>query len=526
MRLAGSSTVVENSNSFSYWLWENFLSYDKSFGDHTINIVAGMSAERSLYRYTNIVGGPMGADLESYSDFHYITSQDNDDIDGELFDDRKVSYFGRFTYGFKDRYLLQGSLRRDGASSSYLPKQGRWGIFPSVSAGWIVSNEEFLKNVPAVTYLKVRGSWGMNGSIKSLGNYLYAGALTSANLTYPAADGTFLIPIEPSQLDNPDLKWETSVQTDFGFDLRFFNDRLNFSADYYNKKTKDLLTVATPPYEAGNIAPYINAGDVENSGFEFELGWKEVVSEDISYSVNLNLATLHNEVTYLNPLVTRLNGAQVNGNSWLATAFEKGFPVWYFRGFKTNGIDPVTGDPVIVDDDENGTINTNDHTYLGSPHPDLIFGGNLSFNYKGFDLGVFLQGTYGNEIIMSFMRLDRQGINRMKIFYDDRWTPTNTDATMPRAGTDPAGFNGDLMIQDGSYLRVKEIQFGYTLPTSVLKTLKLKNLRAYASLENYITFTKYPGIDPEIGGGNSDIGVDRGFYPVPRRVILGATVTF
>ncbi|HUW94050.1 MAG TPA: SusC/RagA family TonB-linked outer membrane protein, partial [Bacteroidales bacterium] len=345
LRYNDAASVNEDIDNWYTWLWDNFATYTRKIGDHDITVMAGMSSQDYKHRATSLYASPMAVGQENYSEFDYVSSETADNVGGYTSQDRLIGYFGRVSYAFKERYLLQGNIRRDGASLSKLPKVGRWGVFPSFSAGWVASNEDFFPK-SYITYAKLRGSWGKNGSLSNLDSYSYIGFITSSGLQYPLPDGTMGIPSEPNCLNNLELTWETSVQTDIGIDLRALKDKLSFTVDYYNKKTTDLLTPNTPPYEAGNTASFINAGDVVNKGVEFEVGFRDNRGE-LQYSVNLNLATNDNKVTYLNPSIARLLGPNV-GPGWLATATEVGYPIWYFRGYKTDGIDPVTGDAIFV----------------------------------------------------------------------------------------------------------------------------------------------------------------------------------
>jgi TonB-linked SusC/RagA family outer membrane protein len=530
LRYNAAPSDNENDDYWNTWQWENFASFAKKIGDHDFSLMAGMSSQESRHRTTGLFASPIAVNQESYSEFDYVTSQTSDNVSGSTTLDRLIGYFGRLSYAYKEKYLLQGNIRRDGASLSKLPKAGRWGTFPSFSAGWVASNEEFFPKPFFITYAKVRGSWGKNGSLSNLGSYNYVGFITSSGLKYTLADGTMGIPSEPNRLNNPDLTWETSVQTDIGVDLRAWKDKLSFAIDYYNKKTTDLLTPNSPPSEAGNTAAFINAGDVVNKGLEFEIGLKNNAGE-LQYSIDLNLATNHNMVTYLNPNLSRILGPNV-GTGWQATAFEKGYPIWYFRGYKTAGINPATGDAIFVDVNGDGKITSDDQTMIGNPHPKLIYGGNINLSYKGFDLSVFLQGMSGNQDIIGWIRNDRAYCNKITALTDNHWSPTNTTGTMPGANASALSWNSDLLVFNASYLRIKQIQLGYNLPSSLLKSIKLSGLRLYISFDDFFTFTKYPGFDPDAGSSTSqttsdqDIGVDRGIYPASRKTMLGASVSF
>jgi len=299
---------------------------------------------------------------------------------------------------------------------------------------------------------------------------------------------------------------------------------LSLTADYYNKKTKDLITTNTPPIEAGNNASPINGGNVVNKGFDFETSWRSEIGE-LKYSISANLSTLKNEVTYLDPTISRITGASVN--RWTATAFEKGYPVWYFRGYKTNGIIPETGDINIVDINNDGQINSNDFTYIGSAIPDITFGATLNLEYKNFDMTVFAQGQSGNDVLMGMLRTDRPTTNKLSLFYTDRWTPSNTNASRPAATVDENYWNSDQMLFDGSFIKIKQVQLGYTVPKNLSDRLKIGKTRVYMSLDDYFIFTKYPGMDPEAAStSNNSIGIDRGFFPISKKVLFGLSLNF
>jgi TonB-linked SusC/RagA family outer membrane protein len=516
------------------WLWENFASYKKRIGHQSFSVVLGTSAQDYTHTYMGAQGGPMIMERPNFSQLNFIATQKYDQVNGSFDENRLLSYYGRLSYSFKNKYLFEASFRRDGAGLSQLPKSGRWGLFPAVSAGWIISSEDFFpKSEEGISYLKLRASWGKNGSLSNLGGYQYASLITSTSngfaLVYPLTNTNFATVYEPTQLANPNLKWETSIQTDVGLDLRALNSRLSFTTDYYIKKTSGLITQNTPPFEAGNTAAPINAGDVLNRGFEFNLGYNnDALGGDLKYSVNLNFSTLHNKVTYLNPQLSMLYGAKV-GTSWTATAFSKGYPVWYFYGYKTNGINKKTGNPNFVDINGDGIINAQDKTFIGSPIPKVLFGGNFNVSYKQLYLSVTLQGSAGNKVLMGWIRTDRPTINIPTYFYKNRWTPQNTNGTMPKAGADPKTWNSDILVFDASYLNVQQIQLGYNFSPSILKKMRLSRLRVYLSMDNFFIITKYPGMTPMVGtntGANNNYGIDHGTYPMARSVMIGTSISF
>jgi TonB-linked SusC/RagA family outer membrane protein len=519
-----TSVTVTNTDSY-YWLWENFASYTNNFNGHNINLLAGMSAEAKNSRFTQASGGPMIREDENYSELSFLASQDNSAVAGQPFLDKKASYFGRVSYDYQGKYLLQATVRRDGAGSSLLPPENRWGVFPSFSLGWVFTEESFFPE-SFISYGKLRASWGENGSLSNLTNYMYNSSIYSTYLLYQLGNGNMYTASVPNRLNNPELTWETSVQTDIGLDLRMLNDRINLTMDYYNKVTTDLITPNTPPLESGNNPSAVNGGDVTNRGFEFELEYRKLTG-DFTYSISGNFATLHNKVTYLNPTIQRISGGETSGAATFYTAFEEGLPVWYFRGYQTDGIDDATGQPVFIDQNDDLIINENDKTYIGSAIPNLTYGGNISLSYKGFDFIATLQGQSGSENMILWMRNDLPGSNIPQFLYDDRWTSENTDGTRPKAGFDPKTLTSDQMVFDGSYMRIKQLQIGYNLPGELLNRIKLKSARVYVSLEDYFTFTSYPGMDPEAGSViNSNLGLDKGMYPVTKKALFGISVSF
>ena len=317
-------------------------------------------------------------------------------------------------------------------------------------------------------------------------------------------------------------------QINVGIDARFLNDRLTFSLDYFDKKTKDLLVNGTTPslIVGGKTSP-MNAGNVSNKGWEIELGWRDHIG-DFQYSVRGNLATLKNEVTYLDPSLTRLSGVNFHTNT--ITFFEEGYPVYYFRGYKFKGVDPETGDPIFHDLDNSGNLNDGDLDYIGDAIPDFTYGLTLTAAWKGFDLTVFATGSHGNDIFNCINRSDIPTYNKMKeVFYDNRWTPNNTGGTVPGANAknmDKYAVS-DALVYDGSYFKIKQIQLGYSIPKQLLKKVCVNNLRLYASLDDFFTFTSYPGFDPEAAANaTAGMGVDKGAYPCSKKVVLGFNIEF
>ncbi len=521
-----ATSTSDNNSILSHWQWENFASYAKNLGDHNFNLLAGISAESIDRRFTNAQGGPMIREDANYADLSYISGQANDFVSGASYLDRKFSMFGRVTYDYLSKYLFQASIRRDGAGSSYLPPANRFGIFPSFSAGWVFTEEDFFPDT-FINFGKLRASWGMNGSLSNLGNYDYMSSITStgtAALLYTLGDGKLYTVSVPNRLDNPNLRWEASVQTDIGVDLRMFDSRLTLTMDYFYKKTTDLITPNTPPLESGNTPSAVNGGDVLNSGVEIDLGYRNEIG-DFKYGVRGNISFLHNEVTYLNPSIQRISST--DRARAVITAFEQGHPVWYMRGYETAGVNETTGQAIIVDQNSDGLINENDKVMLGSAIPSITYGANIDFAWKGLDFIMSLQGQSGNEGAIVWYRSDWPGSNFPMFLYNDRWTPSNTDASAPKAGFEANTYMTDLFVFDGSFMRIKQIQLGYSLPAALMKKIQMKSARIYVSLDDYFTFTTFPGMDPELGSTtNSSIGLDQGYYPITKKVLFGLSVTF
>ncbi len=523
-----------SSSTSIYYQWENFANYMKTFGGHTITGMVGMSFQKSS---SDSVTGSLtsnGEDALKKNDplfyyLNYANASATKGVSGETTESTKYSYFGRLSYDYMGRYLLQASLRADAADLSKLSKKTRWGYFPAVSAGWTISEEKFFAPLKSwFDSLKFRASWGQNGSLSALSGYSYSTDMALGGL-YPFSTGiNYTQAAAPSTMGNEDLKWETSEQLNFGFDGILMGGRMTFGIDYFIKKTKDLLVWNTTPslIIGGSTSP-INAGNVENKGFEFELGWRDHIG-DFNYSIRGNLSTLTNKVTYIDPSITRLSGSTFH--TYTVTYFEQGYPVYYFRGYKFAGVDKETGNPTFEDLDGDGKVSDGDLTYIGDAIPDFTYGLTLTAAYKGIDLTVFGTGSVGNKIYNCINRPDYAASNRLKeVFYDNRWTVDNPNGTVPKAGAADMDkyATSSAMVYDGSYFKIKQIQLGYTMPKNLIKKIALSNARIYASLDDFFTFSKYPGFDPEASANaTSGMGIDKGSYPTSKKVVLGLNIEF
>lgn len=523
-----------SSSTSIYYQWENFANYMKTFGGHTITGMVGMSFQKSS---SDSVTGSLtsnGEDALKKNDplfyyLNYANASATKGVSGETTESTKYSYFGRLSYDYLGRYMLQASLRADAADLSKLSKKTRWGYFPAVSVGWTLSEEKFFTPLKSwFDSLKFRASWGQNGSLSALSGYSYSTDMALGGL-YPFSTGiNYTQAAAPSTMGNEDLKWETSEQLNFGFDGILMGGRMTFGIDYFIKKTKDLLVWNTTPslIIGGSTSP-INAGNVENKGFEFELGWRDHIG-DFNYSIRGNLSTLTNKVTYIDPSITRLSGSTFH--TYTVTYFEQGYPVYYFRGYKFAGVDKETGNPTFEDLDGDGKVSDGDLTYIGDAIPDFTYGLTLTAAYKGLDLTVFGTGSVGNKIYNCINRPDYAASNRLKeVFYDNRWTVDNPNGTVPRAGAADMDkyATSSAMVYDGSYFKIKQIQLGYTMPKNLIKKIALSNARIYASLDDFFTFSKYPGFDPEASANaTSGMGIDKGSYPTSKKVVLGLNIEF
>ena len=545
MAQSANHDISANVNTSYYYQWENFANYNRTFGKHNIGAMAGMSYTESHSDNASISSSGPNI-LKGYEDnflyIDYLTSDATKSVGNAPSMSAQLSYFGRLMYSFDNRYSIQGNFRADAYDSSKLSKQARWGFFPSVSAGWTVSNEPFFKNNisrDAVSFLKFRGSWGINGNVNVLSGYRYSTSIALNGQFYQfnpsAGDGRPTYGSMPSGLANPNLKWETSEQFDAGMDARFLRDRLTLTVDWYRKLTNDLLISISPLPEIGVSSTTVNAGKVLNTGWEFDLGWKDHIG-DFYYSINANLSTLHNEVLEVHSLLDRLNTDVVSGlNEKLVSSFEAGYPIWYFRGFKYAGV-KEDGTAFYYDKDgkETATPGENDKQYLGEGIPSITYGVTINLAWKGLDLVVFGTGAAGNEIYNLMVSADRSKTNTLDYYWKNSWGNPNVNKTtakypdMKTVANSWDFWSSSACVFDGSFFKIKQIQLGYTIPSKLTKKVYINDLRLFVSLDDYFTFSKYPGADPETASLNSSTsrGVDSGSYPTTKKLVFGVNLTF
>ncbi len=556
------SVVSRGSISYMNWLWENVLTYSKVFKEkHDVKIMAGYTAESTRNENFDASknGVPAGSENLQYLDAAQNATSAK--ANGRAWESSMISYLARANYSYNDRYLATVSARSDG--SSKFGKENRFATFPSFSLGWKLSNERFFEKLNAkwVDLIKFRGGWGQIGN-QNIGNYLYQNRLTSA-AQYQYMYGN---PEEVYQgvtaiaVGNPDIKWETTESTNIGLDLALFKS-LSLTVDFYTKTTKDMLLIEPIPdhlgYESG---PVTNVGSVRNRGIEFAAQWQGKLAKDLFITIGGNLATVDNEVLSLGTGGALAGGALYNRGN--ATSTQVGSSIGRFWGFKTNGLVQTEeqlaevrktqpgaglGDRIFLDlngyeadgktltGKPDGKLDEADKQFIGSPIPDFTYGFNVSLTYKGFDFAAFFEGVQGNEIFNA-NRVYTYATN--SIYQKNRavlnaWTPENRNTNIARINGDDDNDNmriSDFYIEDGSYLRLKNVQLGYTFPVQLVKKAQIQNLRLYVSVQNLFTITNYSGADPEIGQLSStdylSRGFDHGTYPQARTITAGLNLTF
>ena len=478
-------------------------------------------------------------------------------------DSRSMSYFGRVNYNFNEKYMLSAIMRADG-NSKFAPGK-RWGYFPSVSAGWVISNEKFMaKTASWLDFLKLRAGWGQNGNAQTINNFQWQGAFafdTSSYYTFNGNPDQYVSGAAPSRLPNEDLTWETSEQLNIGLDARFLSGRLGFTLDWYNKKTKDLLVAVPVDPTTGFSTQMKNAGTVENKGIELSLSWNDKIGKDFQYNVGWNMAYNHNEVTEVKSNQTYNNGGNdlLAQNTGYMARFEEGHPIGYFWGYKTEGVMQneadvqayldknckgnaanskqgtgiKPGDLKFVDVNGDGVVNDDDKTELGDPHPDVTMGITLGASYKGFDLSVTGFGAFGQQVARSFRKFTDGEYENFTTEVYDYWHGEGTSNKYPLLAHMNAGPNwqtiSDIYIEDASYFRLQNLTVGYDF-TKIWKNSPFQQLRLYFAAQNLFTITGYKGMDPEngtaIGSDSWVTGVDVGNYPQPRTYMVGVNVKF
>jgi len=503
-----------NQTNDQVWLNENILNYNKTVGKNVFGATAGYTIQSSDYKYNN------------YSESRYI------DLSGVAIDPSvaltvpqrsqwsKQSYLARITYAFDSKYLLSSNFRADG--SSRFAKDRRFGYFPSVSAGWRISGEDFMKDSKTINDLKLRGSWGKVGNDEGIGDYAYL------KLYQITAQNSYTL----SQSANPDLSWEKTTQTNIGLDLTMFNNRVTFTADAYLKKTNDLLinVQVAPSTALGTKA--LNVGSMENKGLEFALSTKNFQGDKFTWTTDLNISFNRNKVTDLGTVTKSLDFGSIYERD-AAVRVEVGRPLGSFYGYVFNGVNAATGDAVYQDRNGDGKITADDRTFIGSAQANFTYGVNNNFNYGNFGLSLFFQGVQGNQLFNA-SKIELEGMYDSKnqsVDVLDRWTTPGQVTSIPRALrlSSNNSLTSSRFVENASYLRLKTATFSYNFGATTLGKWKMDKLTVFATGYNVLTFTKYSGLDPEVnqyGANGPNMGVDYGTYPQSRSFLLGVNVGF
>ncbi|MEN6618834.1 MAG: TonB-dependent receptor [Rikenellaceae bacterium] len=561
--------LLQRNDQSSYWIWKNYLTYDRSFGGkHRLVSMAGVETSSSEWSGHQIIKQNL-----SSNDVHIATT-DGDFVSNRGWKDKvtSVSLFGRVNYNYDERYLLTATFRAD--ASSKFGSNNKWGYFPSVAAAWRISNEQFMKNMNFISNLKLRLGYGQVGS-SNIGTYLYGSGMYT--MTTPLGTAYRM-----KNIANPDLKWEASEQYNAGLDLGLFNEKLSFTLDVYQKDTKDLLLqVSVPSYLGGSTdyndiaTPMVNIGKTRNRGIDISINSVILEKENFSWSSNLTVSVNRNKVLSLNDDAQVLYGKVDWWSEFQnATMIKVGQPIGVFYGYVVDGIfaseDEILNSPVQVENSlvpgtnlinkntgvyvgdikfkdvyEDGVIDDKDQTVIGNPNPDFTFGFTNTFTYKNWSLGLVLTGSYGADIL-NFAKFRTEGMtsiwdnqsssvsNRAQVGIDGSGKAylINTDTKMPRPSTNDFNRNNRMstrFIEDGSYLRIQNLSLSYQVPASIAMKVGMKNLKVYVNGQNLYTLTDYSGYDPEIGAYNQSSllqNIDRGRYPTPRMVTIGINVGF
>lgn len=523
-------------------LVENLLTFDRTFGEHKISALAGYTYQDSRFRHIQAYSEGLPQGLEEID-----AATTNRSNEGNSWRSVLTSILGRVFYSYQNKYLFTATIRRDG--SSKFGKNNRYGYFPSFSLGWNVAEEKFMENVHWLDQLKLRGGYGVLGN-QEIDNYQYSSTITTG-INYPDGNGGLLQGAFPKNFANPDIKWEETAMTNVGIDFMAFNNRLSLTADYYVKNTKDiLLTVPIPISSGGANDPIRNAGKIRNNGFEFNLGWMDQPNPDISYGINLIGSFNKNKVIAMGSESGSIKGGSTNQN--ITTSETKaGYPIGGYWLISTAGyfnsqeevdayakdgkkIQPAAepGDIKFVDANNDGVINDDDRVFQGSPFPDFTFALNGNMRYKNFDLSIGLQGVLGNKIYNA-TRQTLEDVTKGSNFLAsclDYWTPENKNASHPRLTWDDPNRNtraeSDRYLENGSYLRLRSVQLGYTFPQTWFKGA-IQHARVYINAENLFTITSYSGYSPDVNADNANYrGFDNFIYPTNRTFMLGLNVTF
>ena len=512
---------ADKSNN-AIWLWENTANYSTAFRDHRISFLVGNSVQKSRWSNSYIYGNdfPDDTTVTTLNAANSISASTN------VQEWALASFFGRFTYDYKSKYLLTASIRRDGSSKL----AHHWGTMPSFSVGWRISGEPFMKRFKAIYDLKLRAGWGVNGNQEGIPNYARYGLVSYYRraLTNPLS-GPASVQVT---YGNPDLRWETTAQSNIGLDLSLWKGRFNFTADAYYKKTDDVLLNVQLSNSLPITSIQTNAGKIENKGLEFNISTVNTTGA-LRWNTDLNISFNKNKVLELNYTDVYYFGRVYSNNQDVAIV-RVGEPLGVFFGYVSEGVNPETGNLIYKDVNENGIFDPGDRTIIGNGNPDFIYGINNTLSWKNFDLNLFFQGSQGNDIFNA-TRIDLEGMfdsKNQSVAVLRRWTPDNRDTDIPRAiggGKVDNVRNSTRFVEDGSYLRLKSVTLSYNFNPQRLERLKVQRFSVYLTGQNLLTFTKYSGFDPEVnafGRSATELGIDYGTYPQARTLTAGLNVEF
>ncbi|MFO7719112.1 MAG: TonB-dependent receptor [Gillisia sp.] len=542
------STVNQNRINDNGYTYDLFGTYEKTFAEaHHLTATGGMTVIRNWGDGLFATGYDVPNNSWEFADIS-LTTGTNDGLNNGayVYDVRKLSFFGRVQYDYKGKYLVSGMLRRD-ASTRFAPGN-RVGYFPSATVGWILSDEDFLKDSETISFLKLRGSFGILGNDEAGGSEFYR-SLLNGEATY-VLNGALVNGTALGRIPNPSSGWEESEKTNIGVDLRLFRSKIDITADIFREDRKNLLVAGIPVSgilgggAPGAGAPTINAGTTRNEGVEFSIKYSDNIGDDFRYNIGYNATVIRNEVVAVNG-TEFVAGGQFGVGQPQPARFQAGFPIGYFYGYKTDGIfqnqaevdahpsqaalggAAAPGDIRYVDVNGDGVIDTNDRTNIGDPIPNATMGLNLNLNYKNFDFVAYTFASLGNDMVRNYER-NQPNVNR-PAFILDRWTGPGTSNEVPRVSTGATSNMAfsDYYVEDASYARIQNVQLGYTLPEGSLSSAGISRLRVYASVNNLYTFTKYRGFDPAASTGEAiGGGIDYGFYPIPRIFLAGINLNF
>ena len=516
----------DNRNTNTVITFDNILTYNESFGLHNLEVMGGTSYTSSDYHNSWINGSHYRNDLiETLNAANKISWTGTGSGASQW---AIMSYFGRASYNFDSKYLVTANLRADG--SSKLHPDHRWGIFPSVSAAWRLSAEDFLSDVSWLNDLKIRGGWGETGNQSGVGDYAYLQRYNINRIQWFVTGQENALPtITQANLRTPDLRWETTRQTNIGLDFSAFNNRLNVNLDYYHKYTRDMLMYVSLPAGAAAANNIVrNEGEMSNRGFEVNVNSKNI-EKVLQWSTDFNISFNRNrlEKLELQKIYNTARTSEVVNEDVVRN--EPGRSLGGFFGYISDGVNPETGELNYRDLNNDGKISSSDRTYIGDPNPDFIFGMTNNFSYKGFNLSVFLQGSYGNDIFNA-SRIETEGMysgRNQSTRVLERWRVPGQETFIPKAGFDIK--NSTYFVEDGSFLRLKNVSLSYDIPTSSLSRIGVRKLQPFVSVSNILTLTKYTGLDPEVNqwGGNGAVqGIDWGTYPQSRSFVVGLSLEF